>query len=136
MVRFRRKKEIMLWISLNIINKCDWFSTIICLARMVDCVIVQKPLLPLSGEVLYFLALLTSRLALDLLWLMKWVEMIYVYFWVEALSHNLVSHIFIFSLLSQSTDLNRHFSITLRSKIKTCSWAIANPCLMYSVSKE
>lgn len=39
---------------------------------MVDYVIIQKPLLFLPREALYFLALLTSCLALDLLWLMKY----------------------------------------------------------------
>lgn len=43
------------------------------------------------------------------------VEMIYVYFWAEALSQNIVSYILFSSLLWQSADLNRCFFLTLKS---------------------
>lgn len=137
-VGFGRKRGIMPWISLNIINTYNWSSTKICLACYSRLCYCSKAFAASPWGSVIFPALLTSCLAFNLLWLMKYEwKWLMLTFEQKLWSQNTVSCILFFSLLWQSADLNRHFSITLRSEIKkTCSWAIANPCLTVSMSKK
>lgn len=96
-VGFGRKRELVLLISLSVINKYNWSWAIIYLDYVVDYVIFQKPLLLLPGEALDFPILLTSCQVLSFALANEiQVERIYVYLWAEALSQNIVSYILFF----------------------------------------